>query len=242
MLLNPKSRPCSPWRRVPLGVIVALALVLSLAAGPAWTAKGRNRKAKDDKAAQAIKKDAAKAEPKSAASLFSPEHETIELTGLRCQVHRAGKICQEIEATQGRYDQDAKIFDLDQLHVKFQNDKTSQSGSIPAGRLTCGYGRIWTQDDRKRQITAHDMLLQQNVRLETAEHMVLTSPEMRYQAKDSLLHSDKGFRQQFPAGTGFMVGQGQEFKIKIIPEQNTFGYLHELGKPVEWMKSGKSVM
>lgn len=256
------SGPGSPWGKAPLAAIALLAVALTLAAGPAWTSKGRGRsKTKGDTATEtpapkAVKPAAkeqpaaksqtgAKERPAAAANggeteLFTAERETLALKGVRCQVHHEGVIRQEMESKTGNYDEEAKILDLDQLKIKFQNEGTSSS-TPTAGNLTCGYGRIWTKESREENISAHDMLLQQNVRLETAAHMVLTSPEMRYQAKDSTLHSDKGFRQQIPWGDSFVLGQGQQFNIKILPQQNTFGYWKGLGNPVELKKSDKPV-
>lgn len=167
---------------------------------------------------------------------FEPGNPLLILEGVRCQVHRQGNIRQDMTAKAGRYDEEENILDLDQLHVQFQDQGKA------LGELACGGGRVWTSDRPKEQIHAHDMLLQQTVRLQTPERIMLETPEMRYNALESRLWSDKGFKKQLPTRQGYMVGSGDRFDIKLLLDKNTFDYWKEYGNPVVIKKSEKPVL
>lgn len=167
---------------------------------------------------------------------FEPGNPLLILEGVRCQVHREGNIRQDITAQSGRYDEEENILDMDRLHVEFKDQGKS------LGALSCGGGRVWTSDRPKEHINAHDMLLQRTVRLQTPEQIMLETPEMRYNALESRLWSDKGFVKQLPVRRGFMVGQGDRFDIKLLLDQNKFDYWKEYGNPVVIKKSEKPVL
>ena len=242
-----------------------LALGLGLALGTAGGAKKDKNQAKDTtttepakpaavkvaaKIDQAPAKDqskAAKAKAKRAQAKkkkeladktpFDPSHPLLRMEGVRCQVHREGLLRQDIKAQTGRYDEKVSILDLDKLVAKFVDQ-----GTTVVAQINCGNGRVWTSSRPDEQITAHDMLLQKTVRLQTKDHLLLQTPEMRYTSADSTLHSNKGYLRQMPMGNSFMIGRGQGFEIKLLMEKNTIQFWREYGNPAEMRKSEKPVL
>lgn len=189
------------------------------------------------KKTKATKKQAAPA-PESVEP-FGADRPVMTLDGLHCQVHQAGVVRQNIVAQTGRFDETARVMDMDNLQVKFLDEKTTV-----VGQVKCGYGRIWLTTIGEN--SPHDMLLEKEVRLRTGTNMQISTPQMHYTAKDSTIKSDKGFVQQYPAGPSYMIGRGVKFTIQLQSENNTFNYMKEEGDPKgapwEMRKSDKPVL
>lgn len=234
-------------RRGPLLTLGLGLLLLGLAFGPAWTASKTGSKTKSKtaskaaaKAAQAASKKAA--EEAAAAQPFAPGHSLLLLGGLRCQVHLEGVVRQDFVAETGRYDELAHVMDMERMRAKFMN---GDPGTTVTAELKCGTGRIWTADRPKEGISTHDMLLQQTVHLRTGDNVQLQSPEMRYDAAATSLRTDKGFVEQIPAGTGYYIGKGQRFDIKLNFDENSFDSIKQYGTPgalTELRKNEKAVL
>jgi hypothetical protein len=208
-----------------------------LLAGLVLAAPGASKKDDKGKAESKKKPTQEQLEAAALAEPFAPEHPQIIMNGLRCQIHRDGKVQQDIRAKTGQFDELANILDLDQLNVKYLDE-----GTTIAGQLDCGRGRVWTTAHPEKGINAHDMLLQQGVRLQTKDLLKLQSPEMRYNAQASTISSDKGYQQQMPMGKKFMIGKGQRFELKLLVDKNSFEYWKAFGNPAEMRKSEKPVL
>ncbi|MCL5269877.1 MAG: hypothetical protein M1457_04820 [bacterium] len=166
----------------------------------------------------------------------TPGHPKIMIRGLKAEITRDGRPRQRIEAWYGELDETANILDLSGVGLRYYVD------GKPKGEATCAAGRVWLAARPAEGVAQNDLLLQGGVRLST-EGTFLETPVMRFDNARETIHSEAGFVKQVPMEGGiYLIGRGQSFDIKLVPERGNFENWHERGNPVVIEKSEKPVI
>jgi hypothetical protein len=161
------------------------------------------------------------------------------IEGFHAQMHRDGVPQQEVRAAWGHIDETVNIIDLRQMQLRFYD--RSAPGKV-RGEARAGAGRMWLDDTPAEQAGRKDVLLSKNVLYSTPDGMLLQTPELRYRDADRLLSSDKGYVKQLPMKTGFFVGKGDRFEVKLQSDQGSFEKWTEYGNPATLQKSKTPVL
>lgn len=187
------------------------------------------------------------------------ERPSIVFEGVKSEIHHDGVRLQEIASDWARLDEEDQTLDMRNMRVKFfdvdqgtTSTSTTKTGAPPTvpvpgtekvkGTANAGTARTWLKDRPEDHAATHDMFLSDKVIYRTNDGWILMTPEMHYTSGDSMLRSDKGYIKQLPLKSGYIIGDGHGFDIKLSLEKNTFESYKEYGNPAVLKKSDKPVL
>lgn len=193
---------------------------------------------------KSLKSSAGRTDAAIPASRFDATHPIIAFEGIKAEVHQDGVPLQALKARWGEMDEKENILDLRRMEVKFFD------AGKETGQALAGYARTWLKDRPAEKIATHDMVLSDTVTYKMSDQAttgtmrgwVLQTPALRYTSSDATLRSNQGYLKQMPAASGYYIGRGNGFEIKLLLEKSSFETYKEYGDPAVIQKSEKPVI